>query len=75
MNKHDILDTIQQYLAGTLDQDHCVQLEQLIAEDPVTATLFDECKMTFLAIRAAKEEKLKRKFSIRKLSDKVAEVG
>jgi anti-sigma-K factor RskA len=59
MNKHDIIDTIQQYLAGTLDQDQRVQLEQLIAEDPVTATLFDEYKMTFLAIRAGKEEKLK----------------
>jgi hypothetical protein len=59
MNKHDIIDTIQQYLAGTLDQDQRVLLDQLIAEDPVTATLFDECKMAFLAIRAAKEEKLK----------------
>lgn len=63
MNKHDIIDTIQQYLTGMLDQEQAAQLEQLIAEDPVTAALFDECKMTFLAIRAGKEDKLKEDLS------------
>ena len=59
MNKHDLLDTIQQYLDGSLPEDQRVQLEELVATDPAAATMLDECRMAFLAIRAAREEKLR----------------
>jgi anti-sigma factor RsiW len=59
MNKHDLLDTIQQYLDGSLPDDQRVQLEELVATDPAAATLLDECRLAFLAIRSAREEKLK----------------
>lgn len=60
MKKRELLEAIQDYLAGTLPVERKVPLEQLIAEDPAAAALFNDCRLAYLAIRAAREERLRK---------------
>ena len=59
MKKRELLEAIQDYLAGTLPDKRKALLEQLIADDPATAALFNECRVAYHAIQAAREERLR----------------
>lgn len=59
MKKRELLEAIQDYLAGVLPDERKAQLEQLIADDPATAALYNECRLAFQAIQAAREERLR----------------
>ena len=59
MKDFDLIETIQQYLQGSLPDEERLALEKQIAADPRVASVFQACQKAFQAVQAARDEKLR----------------